>query len=169
MAADQRYCVECGERRGAPRVSLLEGPSRRAYDTPTPAPAPALRAPAERRVTPVSSTLVAIIGVLLLAIGIGVLIGRSDGNTSIKNPPAQIVTVSGAPATGAAGTQSQGATTTTPASGKSSSPSAKTKTKAPPITLPKSKTPLPKTVKVGTSGHGRGYQNGHFTGNFFGE
>jgi hypothetical protein len=166
MAADQRYCVECGERRGAPRVSLLEGPGRRAYDTPS--PAPALRAPAERRVTPVSSTLVAIIGVLLLAIGIGVLIGRSDSNTSIKNPPAQIVTVSGAPSTSAAGTQSE-ATTTTPASGKSSSPSNKTKAKVPTITLPKSKTPLPKTVKVGTAGHGRGYQNGHFTGNFFGE
>src|SRR5277367_1856689 len=96
MAADQRYCVECGERRGAPRVSLLEGPAHRPREsTPHSAPSP------RRRIAPVNSTLISIIGMLLLAVGIGVLIGRS-GNTTLKSPPAQVVTISGAPSTGAA-------------------------------------------------------------------
>jgi hypothetical protein len=164
MAADQRYCVECGERRGAPRVSLLEGPAQRPHES-APQSAPAL----QRRIAPVNSTLIAIIGTLLLALGIGVLIGRS-GNTSVKSPPAQVVTISGGPATGAAATTpTTTGTATTPASG-SSSAAAKTKSKtAAKSTSTKSTTPAPKAVKVGTPGHGRGYQNGHFTGNFFGE
>jgi hypothetical protein len=163
MAADQRYCVECGERRGAPRVSLLEGPAQRPRESPSQsAPSP------QRRIAPVNSTLIAIIGTLLLALGIGVLIGRS-GNTSVKSPPAQVVTISGGPATGAATTTPATGTATTPASG-SSSTTAKTKSKATAkSTSTKSTTPVPKAVKVGTPGHGRGYQNGHFTGNFFGE
>jgi hypothetical protein len=164
MAADQRYCVECGERRGAPRVSLLEGPAQRPRESPPQsAPSP------QRRTVPVNSTLVAIIGTLLLAMGIGVLIGRS-GNTSVKSPPAQVVTISGGPAAStAATTPATTGTATTPASG-SASATAKTKSKtAAKSTSTKSTTPQPKAVKVGTSGHGRGYQNGHFTGNFFGE
>jgi hypothetical protein len=163
MAADQRYCVECGERRGAPRVSLLEGPQRDPREN-TMQSAPS----SQRRMAPVNSTLIAIIGTLLLAMGIGVLIGRS-GNTSVKSPPAQVVTISGGPATGAATTTPATGTATTPAS-ESSSTTAKTKSKAAAkSTSTKSTTPAPKAVKVGTPGHGRGYQNGHFTGNFFGE
>jgi hypothetical protein len=163
MAADQRYCVECGERRGAPRVSLLEGPTQRPRESPPQSPPSP-----QRRIAPVNSTLIAIIGTLLLALGIGVLIGRS-GNTSVKSPPAQVVTISGGPATTTAATPATTGTATTPASG-SSSTTAKTKPKtAATSTSTKSTTPPPKTVKVGTPGHGRGYQNGHFTGNFFGE
>jgi hypothetical protein len=161
MAADQRYCVECGERRGAPRVSLLEGPTR-----PPHASKPAT-APAQRRFTPVNSTLISVIGILLLAMGIGVLIGRSGNSTTLKSPPAQVVTVASGPSTGAAAvTPATGASATTTSG--STSAAAKTKSKAAKLTLPKSKAPLPKTVKVGTAGHGRGYQKGKFTGNFFG-
>jgi hypothetical protein len=162
MAADQRYCVECGERRGAPRVSLLEGPARRPSESP-PQSAPSPR----RRIAPVNSTLVSIIGILLLAMGIGVLIGRS-GNTTVKSPPAQVVTVSGVPATGTAATPatSTGATPTSESSSAAAKAKSKASAKATPTT---SKVPLPKAVKVGSPGHGRGYQNGHFTGNFFGE
>ncbi len=163
MAADQRYCVECGERRGAPRVSLLEGAARGARESPAPS-AP----PPRRRTAHVNSTLISIIGILLLAVGIGVLIGRSGNSATVKSPPAQVVTVTGAPSS--AGTAAATPTTaTTPVSG-SSSATAKAKSKA--ATTPtstKSKAPAPKAVKVGTPGHGRGYQNGHFTGNFFGE
>jgi hypothetical protein len=163
MAADQRYCVECGERRGAPRVSLLEGPAQRPRESPPQSPPSP-----QRRIAPVNSTLIAIIGTLLLALGIGVLIGRS-GNTSVKSPPAQVVTISGGPAASTAATTPATGTATTPASG-SSSTTAKTKSKsAAKSTSTRSTTPLPKAVKVGTAGHGRGYQNGHFTGNFFGE
>jgi hypothetical protein len=162
MAADQRYCVECGERRGAPRVSLLEGPAHRPRESAPPS------APSPRRwIAPVNSTLISIIGMLLLAVGVGVLIGRS-GDTTVKSPPAQVVTISGAPSTGAAATTpatSAGATTAS-----ESSSAAKAKSKASAKTKPTaSKVALPKAVKVGTPGHGRGYQNGHFTGNFFGE
>jgi hypothetical protein len=164
MAADQRYCVECGERRGAPRVSLLEGPGGRPPDTP-PQSAPSPR----RRIAPVNSTLISIIGTLLLAMGIGVLIGRS-GNTTVKSPPAQVVTISGGPTTGAATTTptTTGAATTTPSESSKAAATGKPKTATKP-TSTKAKAPLPKAVKVGTLGHGRGYQHGHFTGNFFGE
>ncbi len=164
MAADQRYCVECGERRGAPRVSLLEGPAQRPRES-----ASQSLPPPRRRIAPVNSTLISIVGTLLLAMGIGVLIGRS-GNTSVKSPPAQVVTISGGPSTGAAATTPlTTGTATTPASGSSSAAAkAKSKTTSKP-TSTKTTTAAPKAVKVGTPGHGRGYQNGHFTGNFFGE
>ena len=58
----------------------------------------------------VNSTLIAIIGTLLLAMGVGVLIGRSGNSTSAKSPPAQVVTVAGAAGATA------GATSTQPAS-----------------------------------------------------
>jgi hypothetical protein len=163
MAADQRYCVECGERRGAPRVSLLDGPARRPSDSPS------VSTSAQRRIAPVNSTLISVIGILLLAMGIGVLIGRSGNSTTLKSPPAQVVTVAGAAPTGAAAATPATGTAATPAS-ESSSAATKAKSKAAAkLTLPKSKAPLPKTVKVGTPGHGRGYQKGKFTGNFFGE
>src|SRR5258708_25148438 len=74
LAADQRYCTECGQRRGAPRFPFMEGvaQSRREAEAPPPRPRP--------RFTP-NSTLIAGIGTLLLAMGIGVLIGRT-GNGS---------------------------------------------------------------------------------------
>ena len=64
LASDQRYCVECGERRGAPRFAL-----------PTPGPAVDSAATSRRvrrrpRMTP-SATLIAGVGTLLLAMGIG--------------------------------------------------------------------------------------------------
>jgi hypothetical protein len=162
MAADQRYCVECGERRGAPRVSLLEGPARRSSDSPS------VSAPAQRRIVPVNSTLISVIGILLLAMGIGVLIGRSGNSTTLKSPPAQVVTVAGAATTGTAAVAPTTGTAAAPTSESTAATKAKSKAAAK-ITLPKSKVPLPKTVKVGTAGHGRGYQKGKFTGNFFGE
>jgi hypothetical protein len=165
MATDQRYCVECGERRGAPRVSLLEGPARRLDEGPQ------QRVPSPpRRTASVNSTFVSIIGVLLLAVGIGVLIGRS-GSTTVKSPPAQVVTISGEPSTGtAATTPATGAGTTSTGESPSTGTASKSKSKAAAkSTSTKAKTPLPKAVKVGSAGHGRGYQNGHFTGNFFGQ
>lgn len=163
MAADQRYCVECGERRGAPRVTLLEGPARRTREQSPPSmPAP------RQRGGLVNSTLIAIIGMLLLAMGIGVLIGRSNNNANIKSSPPQVVTVSvaGTPATGATAAQPTTSTGTTPTS---TTPSTTPKAKSKAAAKPTATTPAPKAVKVGTPGHGRGYQNGHFTGDFFGE
>ena len=114
----------------------------------------------------VTSTLIAIIGTLLLAMGVGVLIGRSSNN--VKSVPAQVVTVAGG-----GGTASTATTTAAPQSSssgaaqaaKSSGASATSRTKS------AAKTPAaraPKVVTVGSPGKGPGYQHGHFTGNFFG-
>jgi hypothetical protein len=167
MASDQRYCVECGERRGPARVPVADEPAQRARDAPT------ARRQSQRPRMSVNSTLIAGIGTLLLAMGIGVLIGRSANNTSVKTPPLEVVTVAGAASSGT----TTSATATPPASGGSaststssgathSSASAKSTSKAASKT---SAAPALKTVKVGSPGHGSGYQNGHFTGNFFGE
>jgi hypothetical protein len=117
----------------------------------------------------VNTTLVAVIGTLLLALGVGVLIGRSGASTSIKAPPAQVVTVEGSGTPGAASntaTQPAITPTATP-TGKATGTTGKAAAKS--STKPASTTATPKAVKVGTPGKGRGYQHGHFTGNFFGE
>jgi hypothetical protein len=161
LAADQRYCVECGERSRAPRVPILDVPSR-AEDQ-------AASRAGRRARTSINTTLIAGVGTLLLAMGVGVLIGRSGNGTTAKNPPAQIVTVAGSGAASSSPTSpastpsaSAGASTSTKAAAASSSAAAaKSASKA-------SSTPPPKVVKIGSPGKGRGYQHGHFTGKFFG-
>jgi hypothetical protein len=160
MASDQRYCVECGQRRGTARVPLLDGTAHHPGD-----PASSGH-PARRPTLSVNSTLIAIIGTLLLAMGVGVLIGRSSNN--VKSLPAQVVTVAGgggtastaAPTTGPQSSPA-GATHAAKSSGGSAASHATSATKKP------AAAPL-KTVTVGSAGKGAGYQHGHFTGNFFG-
>jgi hypothetical protein len=84
MAPDQRYCLACGTRRGAPRVPLATTPEPGAADT----------AKAEQSGRPADvSPLAAVIGIALLGgmLLIGVLIGRGD--TSDETTPAPIVQV----------------------------------------------------------------------------
>jgi hypothetical protein len=80
LAADQRYCLNCGLRRGGERVpyrELLAGES-----TP-PDPAPAIPAPASppaasaRAVSPLGAAV--ILGLLLLSVLLGAVIGASRG------------------------------------------------------------------------------------------
>jgi hypothetical protein len=164
MASDQRYCVECGQRRGAARVPLMDGLSERAREAPA-----ARRAPRRLRMS-VDSTLIAGIGTLLLAMGVGVLIGRSSNNASPKSPRVQVVTVAGGGAAAGSGATTS-ATAAPPATAGSATSSKPGATHTAASAKPKSNkaaAPLPKTVTVGTPGHGPGYRNGHFTGNFFG-
>jgi len=80
LAADQRYCLSCGTRRGEPRVSL-EGPPQSA----TPA-APTPSRPAD--VSPLAAVIgIALLGGMLL---IGVLIGRGANDDP---PPAPVVEI----------------------------------------------------------------------------
>jgi hypothetical protein len=168
MAADQRYCLECGERRGAPRLPLLD---RLAPRTREAAPAPRRRRP---RMSP-NSTLIAGVGTLLLALGIGVLIGRSgDHSGSASNPAVQVVKVPGAD------TGTAGAAPTTAANkavgGKAAKAKASAKSRGGVVGTDASaaegqptKALPPPTVKLGQSGHGAGYnKNGKFDGSFFG-
>jgi hypothetical protein len=121
LAADQRYCLECGARRAQARIAFREilarpgGPPR----------APVVPSyPAER--TPPSG-IAFLVGLvcLLLALGVGVLIGRSGNDSptaAATTPPPQVFSVGGAaPAatTPAATTSTPAATTSTPTSGKS--------------------------------------------------
>ena len=102
LAADQRYCLECGERR-TPMSSVLLGgpPARRDPQAPPPATSPFAQgaSPGDgigQRGNTV--TVIAGVGVLLLAMGVGVLIGRS-GSSKTAAAPAQVVSVA-APGTG---------------------------------------------------------------------
>jgi hypothetical protein len=95
LADDQRYCLQCGEPR--PHVS---GPPSRTPEAPTKPPAPPdvpviPSAPSSGRNNTLA--LLAGIGVLLLAMGVGVLIGRAYAG-SAKVPPAQVISVGGAAA-----------------------------------------------------------------------
>jgi hypothetical protein len=126
--------------------------------------------------------LIAGVGTLLLALGIGVLIGRSGNSTAPQsNSKPMVVTVGGASGAAAAAAGATAANTTSApgsSSGGSSHKSHKTastgagssnKSSATASTAAKTVTALPPpTVTVGAKGHGAGYQNGKFTGNFFG-
>ncbi|HEY2600014.1 MAG TPA: hypothetical protein VGI67_00555 [Thermoleophilaceae bacterium] len=169
LAPEQRYCVECGERRGAARLPFAEGVAQRTQTAA--APPPRKRGP---RLTS-NGALIAGIGTLILALGVGVLIGRSGNSSSNKNQPAQVIRVGGAAA--AAGTAGTGTTTaSTSGSGKSKKSSkggGGSKSKASALSKqtvqPKGSSVPPPAVKVGSPGHGKGYKNGKFTGQFFGQ
>ena len=162
LAPDQRYCVECGQRRGGARPPFFEQP--RSDGTLARAARP------RRPLMSINATLIAGVGTLLLAMGIGILIGRSGQSSSSKAPAVQLVTAPGAAsaATGSSTTEATlpsattSTTSTTAAKSGGSSSSSKSTSK-------KSRPPAPKTVTVGSQGTGRGYQKGKFTGNFFGE
>jgi hypothetical protein len=99
MAADQRYCLSCGHRRGEPRlpfmdaVVFMESMSGPAGDRAAPPPPPAER-PGSGRWN-ANAALIAGVATLVLAIGVGFLIGRSghDGSTQAAAP--QVIKVEG--------------------------------------------------------------------------
>ncbi len=106
LAADQRYCLQCGERR-VPVSSFLLGD--RPGSSP-PATPPLTPSDAEQPQRGNALTVIAGVGVLLLAMGVGVLIGRSSAPKQ-SSAPAQVISVSSAP-TGAAGAGTTEATFT---------------------------------------------------------
>ena len=162
VAADQRYCVDCGQRLACARpVFMNEHSQSRPPAAPDPPRKPRLS------LSP-NSTLIAGIGTLLLAMGVGVLIGRGgQGANSKHDLTPTILTAPSASSTGAStSTTASTPTTSTP------NTSAPSKTSATKSSIPKpTKTavaPPNPTVKVGQKGTGPGYQHGKFTGNFFG-
>lgn len=108
LATDQRYCLNCGRRRGEPRVDFREHlngdgpPAASALGAKAPEPVAAPAAEPEKRqrdYAPLAAAGgIAVLGVMLL---IGVLIGRGTGTATSSAPPPQVVTV-GAAAEGAA-------------------------------------------------------------------
>ena len=173
---DQRYCVECGERRGqsrfptAPPVTQVTTRQTRTVQ------------PRRRPTMSAGTTLVAGVGVLLLAIGLGFLIGHNN-NTSAQRAaaPAQVITVQGG--SGAATSTAPTTTTTGSTSKKKAKAKAAAKTPAAPTAavqkkatqaagkvLGNSKHLAPPTVTTGGScSNGQaGCSGGKFNGNFFG-
>jgi hypothetical protein len=134
-----------------------------------------------RRTLTGSGALIGGIGVLLIAMGVGVLIGRTSNGSTARNA-VQVVTVAGGGAAAAGPTPTT--TRSTPnssaaSSSKSSKSKSKSKAKGAAATLaaklpPKAKV-IPKqlkssVVKVGgaCTGGTKGCTNGKFTGKFFG-
>ncbi len=179
LASDQRYCLECGQRRGDPRLPFMDAVVlMEAVKRPNQAPPPP---PKKKRagISP-NAALIAGIGTLLLALGIGVLIGRSgEHNVAATTPAPQIVQVGGGSGEGE----------TAAASGKSSTGrgASKAKTKkqkqaalkeaeqhpaAEEVLKPAGnvKLPPPKVQPGDKCEPGAaGCENGKFNGSFFGE
>lgn len=102
LAEDQRYCLNCGERQGEPRIDF------RQYEAPAvqpPAAAPAA-APSEKKpdrdYTPLAAVGgIAVLGIMLL---IGVLIGKGD-SAGTATTPAPVVVQGGEADTGKAASE----------------------------------------------------------------
>ncbi len=189
LSSDQRYCVACGERRGQPRF-VLPAATRAAEEPTVSAPRRESRRP---RVSG-GATLVAGVGTLLLAMGVGVLIGHttsSNAKTVAASP--QVITVNGGGGSGS-GSGSGNATSTTAKTATSASKSkasskshhktttrkaapaakqsvAKQQAAASKVLGSSAKNVPPPTVTVGAKGHGAGYskKTGKFNGSFFGQ
>jgi hypothetical protein len=185
LAVDQRYCVNCGTRRGKSRFSLE---SVAAQTVPVAAPVPV--APRRSRL-PAGVTLVTGVATLLLAMGVGVLIGHDSSSSPPQRAAAPIVVNGGA--------------ATTPTTATTASTQAPKQTKAQKIAAAKTAAKVQKQIGVkptvvhvtaqtktqaaqaatkvfGQHSHlsknptvqpgqacsgGAGCQNGKFTGNFF--
>lgn len=115
LAPDQRYCLACGNRRGDPRLPFMDAVVfMEAAKRPVAAEAAVAAAPAPDRRPFISAnaSLIAGVATLVLAIGVGVLIGRSgdSGSTNAAAPAPQVITVGGGGAgEGAATAKASGA------------------------------------------------------------
>jgi hypothetical protein len=87
MAADQRYCLNCGHRRGDPRLPFMDAvvfmesmnsaPGGAGGATPPPPPA---QSGGSNNKWNANAALIAGVATLVLAIGVGFLIGRTGHN-----------------------------------------------------------------------------------------
>jgi hypothetical protein len=102
MAADQRYCLNCGHRRGEPRlpfmdaVVFMESMSSPGGAAGTPPPPPS--EPKSSNRMNANAALIAGVATLVLAIGVGFLIGRSGhegSNSPAAEAPIKVIEVGG--------------------------------------------------------------------------
>jgi hypothetical protein len=105
IASDQRYCLQCGERLAPISGFLLGRGGEATREQPpegTPLTPPGLAPPPSQATAPRSNVLgvLAGVGVLLLAMGVGVLIGRA-GNSRTPAKPEVITQLAPASSTGA--------------------------------------------------------------------
>jgi hypothetical protein len=126
LAADQRYCLACGARRGPGRRPFARGSAPAAAVTTAVTSVRETPEPARLRT---NLSALGALACLLLALGIGVLIGRGGADRPTGKPaPAQVITVSGAAAPAA--TTTPAGTATTPATPTTTHKAAKPKASA---------------------------------------
>jgi hypothetical protein len=176
MASDQRYCLQCGQRRGDPRLPFMDAVVlMNAVAQPANMPLPAPKKKKRTGVSP-NAALIAGIGTLLLALGIGVLIGRSGHQEVAQTAAApQVIKVGGGEA--GATTAKEKTTTGGGAAGaktKKQKEAAEKAAAAHPaaeeVLKPAGDVKLaPPTVKPGDKceSGAAGCEGGKFTGNFF--
>ncbi len=132
LAPDQRYCLACGQRRGDPRLPFMDAVvfMDAAKHPQTLAPPAPPSPPDKRPFMSANASLVAGVATLVLAIGVGVLIGRSgEGDSGSANQTPQIIRVggSGGEAETGTGTEAGGAGS---AESTANQPKSKTQAKA---------------------------------------
>ncbi len=160
LAGDQRYCLQCGTRRGDARLPFRDVLAQR----PVGAPAGYTERTVERYDPPPAEprtglTFLAGLACLLLALGVGVLIGRSGDTTAApaKAAPAQVISVGGAgPAAAGAPTTTDGAASA--AAGKPKKKAAAKKSSVPTAKSAKASKATNKSLKSLGSLSGKDYQ-----------
>jgi len=178
MVVDQRYCLECGRRRGDPRLPFMDAVVLMdAVQHPRQAPPPQPKKRKRAGISP-NAALIAGVGTLLLALGIGVLIGRSGHQEVAQTAAApQVIKVGGGEAEAAT---AKGKTTTgggaagakTKKQKEAAEKAAAAHPAAEEVLKPAGDVKLaPPTVKPGDKceSGAAGCEHGEFTGNFFGE
>lgn len=185
MAADQRYCLQCGKRRGEPRLPFMDAVTfMTAMGQPRTATASEVAAAPPKRQRPsANATLIAGVGILLLALGIGVMIGQSNdqGAAPVANATPQVIKVGGgeeAAASTAADSGTEigggkgGKAKRAKAAPEKAIDSSGTSEAAAKVLKPAGdvKLPPPTVQKGGKCESGAaGCEGGEFTGDFFGE
>ncbi len=184
MAADQRYCLNCGHRRGDPRLPFMDAvvfmdAVNRPRDAAAAPPPPPARGPRMSA----NASLIAGIATLVLAIGVGVLIGRSgdNGSAPVANNAPQVIKVEGggggaseAPSTpkgssvggGKAGGKDKGSATSKEAEKEAEQAQDEVLKPNPNVHLAPPTQEIGGECEKGTAGCS---DNGKFTGEFFGE
>jgi hypothetical protein len=203
MAADQRYCLNCGHRRGEPRLPFMDavvfmesmGPPGAGPAAPPPPPSE----PRSSNRMNANAALIAGVATLVLAIGVGFLIGRSghDGSSNVAaEAPIKVIEVGGGGGGESTETASTEAATETTAKTDKSKGSKESSAKKSKKAAPKAE----KNAEIGTHGASKATEEvlhtegdvklaepeqkvggscekgaagcsdgGEFTGNFFGE
>jgi hypothetical protein len=178
VAADQRYCLECGHRRGDPRLPFMDAVVFMDAMNRPPEAAGVPRKQ-QRKISP-NAALIAGVGTLLLALGIGVLIGRSGNHSSAPASQAPIVIKGGTREEAATASTSGETIGGSGTEGKSKKQVVKAKKKAAETGEGAEKVlhtapgvnPPPATVKIGEKCDKKVAgcsKNGKFEGTFFGE
>lgn len=182
VASDQRYCLHCGQRCGEPRLPFMNAVTfMDSMKQPSTAAAAPPAQPKRRRMSP-NAALIAGVGTLLLAMGVGVLIGRSgNSNTATQQAAAPIVIKGGAggeaetastTSTGVKASSGKGKTKANKRSAANAKKKAETGQGAEEVLKPSGNVKLPPaTVKPGGACESgtTGCKGGEFTGEFFGE